>query len=108
MTTRADRFDEHVIEAATRVEERLGRAFPSVEFVVEQVPIHFTPWEQDEVPLGRLVPGAGQQVPRIVLYRRPIETRISTDTELALLVQEIVSEQVAALIGIDPDELDIG
>ncbi len=109
MTAPADRFDELVIDAATRLERRWGPTFPQIQFAVEVVPPSDpAPWEDDDVPLGRLFPG-GRGIPsQIVLYRRPIETRSHDAATLALLVDEIVTEQVAACLGVPPEELDPG
>ena len=43
---------------------------------------------------------------RIVLYRRPIESRAQDSRELTVVVQDVVVEQVAALLGVPPADLD--
>ena len=84
MATRAERFDDLVIEAATRLEETWGNPFPPVEFGVEDVPPSDpAPWEHSEVPLGRLFGAEGREPARIVIYRRPVETRTQGQRELA-------------------------
>jgi len=109
MATRAERFDDLVIESATRLEQRWGRPFPPVEFAVEEVPPGDpAPWEHEEVPLGRLFPADTRGPARIVIYRRPVETRVEGTRELALLVEEVVTEQVAAMLGVPPEDLDPG
>ncbi len=109
MATRSERFDELVIEAATRLEESWGKPFPAVEFGVEDVPPSDpAPWEHAEVPLGRLFGAQGREPARIVIYRRPVETRTQGQRELALLVSDVVTEQVAALLGVSPEQLDPG
>jgi predicted Zn-dependent protease with MMP-like domain len=45
---------------------------------------------------------------RIVVYRRPVETRATDSRELAALVNDVVVEQAASLLGVDPRELDAG
>lgn len=107
MQTRADRFDEVVLEAATRLEEGWGRPFPPVEFGVEDVPPSDpAPWEPSEVALGRLSGAEGLAPARVVIYRRPVETRVHGPRELTALVADVVTEQVAALLGVSPEELD--
>jgi len=107
MTTRAERFDDLVIEAATRLEETWGNPFPPVEFGVEDVPPSDpAPWEHSEVPLGRLFGAEGREPARIVIYRRPVETRTQGQRELALLISDVVTEQVGALLGVTPEQLD--
>lgn len=109
MATRAERFDDLVIDAATRLEEAWGKPFPSVEFGVEDVPPSDpAPWEHSEVPLGRLFGAEGRDPARIVIYRRPVETRTQGQRELAVLISDVVTEQVAALLGVTPEQLDPG
>ena len=64
------------------------------------------PWEGDAVPLGRVFPGRGSVAPRIVIYRRPVEARPADERELAQVVHDVVVEQVAALLGVRPGEVD--
>ncbi len=105
MTAPSQRFDELVLDSAERIESRLGRSLDPAELAVEDVPPSDPAAWEDGVPLGRLFPGTGRTPARIVLYRRPIETRASDEGELAVLVQHVVSEQVAAMFGLDPDDL---
>jgi predicted Zn-dependent protease with MMP-like domain len=58
------------------------------------------------VPLGRLFPAQGTLPPRIVLYRRPIESRAEGAHEVALLVHTVVVEQVAHLLALTPEQVD--
>lgn len=107
MATRAERFDDLVVEATARLERAWGRPVPEYDLGVEDVPPSDpAPWEHEEVPLGRLFAGQGREPARIVLYRRPIETRADGTRDLALLVDEVVTEHLAALLGVDPRELD--
>lgn len=109
MRSRAERFDDLVLDAASRLEERMGKEFADVEFAVEDVPPSDpAPWEASDVPLGRLFAAQGRMPPRIVVYRRPVETRANDHRELAVLVNDVVVEQVASLLGVDPAELDPG
>lgn len=104
MLTRAARFDELVLDAATMVEQRLGRRL-DLELAVEEVPPSDpAPWEY-HVPLARLFPAEGGVPARLVLYRRPIEQRCHDDVERAALVHEVVVEQVAQALGQDPEDL---
>lgn len=107
MTTRSERFDDLVLDSAARLEKSWGKAFPPLELAVEAVPPSDpAPWEHAEVALGRLFPAEGGRPARVVVYRRPVETRVEGTRELALLVAEVVTEQVASLLGVDPQELD--
>jgi predicted Zn-dependent protease with MMP-like domain len=109
MTTRTEQFDELVLDAASRMERRAGKALGDVEFAVEDVPPSDpAPWEHSDVPLGRLFASQGTMPARIVVYRRPVETRSTDPRELAALINDVVVEQVAALLGVDPRDLDAG
>lgn len=105
--TRAERFDELVVAAA----DDLARHCPqvgSIQFAVEEVPPSDpAPWEHGVV-LGRgfaAQPRAGLPS-RIVVYRRPVASRVREDAELAGLVRRVVVEQVALVLGRGPDEID--
>ena len=106
--TRAERFDDLVLDAVEHLEERWSAELAGVEFAVEDVPTPEPddPPGDDPVPLGRVLPAAGRTPARIVLYRRPIEARAPTRDALADLVHDVVVEQVASLLGVDPDTVD--
>ena len=105
--SRAEQFDGLVLDAAERLDQRWSEQLAEVEFAVEDVPPSDpAPWEHGEVPLGRLFPRSGGHPARIVVYRRPVETRTSDLRDTARLVHDVVVEQVAHLIGIEPLEVD--
>ena len=62
-------------------------------------------WE-DAIPLARVFPADGSAPARIVLYRRPIAERCQDHDELASVVEAVVREQVAGLLGRDPEDLE--
>ncbi|CAM5589072.1 Zinicin-like metallopeptidase OS=Streptomyces microflavus OX=1919 GN=Smic_29300 PE=4 SV=1 [Streptomyces microflavus] len=81
--------------------ERLERRWPQlaeVDFVVLDVPGDL----EESVPLGTAVPAAKGRPAQIVVYRRPVEIRSKNRDERALLVHEVVVEQVAELLGLAP------
>lgn len=105
MRTRAEEFDETVLAALERIEHRLGRPLDMLEVAVEDVPGHDpAPWESG-MALGRTLPGAAKSTPRVVIYRRPIEARAFGSQELADLIERVVAEQVAGVVGVHPDDL---
>ncbi len=109
MRTRSDRFDDLVLDAVERIEHRIRRDLRGVEFAVELVPPSDpAPWEYRQVPLSRLFPAEGRLATRIVLYRRPIETRVEDPRDLAAVVNDIVVGQLAGALGVDPTDLDPG
>jgi hypothetical protein len=105
--SRADAFDDLVRDAADRLERRWPQ-LADVEFAVQDVPWpqDAPPSDDDPVPLGRLIGAAKDRPSRIVVYRRPVEIRAKGRDERALLVHEIVVEQVAELLGLSPENVD--
>lgn len=104
MTTRAEDFDELVLDAAETVERKLGHEL-GIELAVEDVPPSDpAPWEHG-VALGRLFPAERTLPPRLVIYRRPVMHRAQDEHELAAVVYEVVAEQVARMLGRDPEDL---
>lgn len=107
--SRAERFDDHVLTAVERLERRWARQLEGAEFAVEEVPpSHPAPWERGGVPLGRYFPADAGAPPRIVVYRRPVETRAVDEADLAELVREVLVEQVAHLLAKPPEDVDPG
>ena len=43
---------------------------------------------------------------RIVLYRRPLEARAAHGADLTDLLHDVLVEQVASYLGLDPDTVD--
>jgi predicted Zn-dependent protease with MMP-like domain len=120
--SRAQQFDDMVLDAVEHLEGRWAAKLESVEFAVEDVPavpdgppeamVYGTDVIEDgSIPLARLL-AAGTDTagrpspPRIVVYRRPLEARSMDRADLADLVHDVVVEQVANLLGLDPDEVD--
>ena len=105
--TKAEVFDDLVLDTVETLERRYAKELAGVEFAVEDVPPDLNVYDSDvledgEVPLARLLPGRpGRQElpPRIVLYRRPLEFRAMDREDLADLVHDVIVEQVANLLG---------
>lgn len=106
MLPRRAAFDELVLEALERLESRIGRSLEPLEIAVEDVPPSDPSSWEDAVPLGRLFPAHGRTQARVVLYRRPIAARCTSERELAALVEHVVVQQVAALTGLHPEDLE--
>jgi len=107
MLTRAERFDDLVLDSADRLRPLLGQRYAATEFAVEDVPpTDPAPWEAQEAPLGRLIGPQGRTPHRVVVYRRPIEARARDEADLGDLIHSVVVEQVAALLGVPPSEVD--
>jgi predicted Zn-dependent protease with MMP-like domain len=106
--SRSEAFDDLVRDSVSRLERRWPQ-LTSVEFAVQEVP-RGDDGEADEqaeaVPLGRVAESKGGRPDRIVVYRRPVEIRTRNRDERALLVHEVVVEQVAELLGLSPESVD--
>ena len=101
--SRSDAFDDLVVESAVRLQRHWGAQLREVEFLVEDVP----PAEVGGgVPLGASRPAHGELPARITVYRRPVETRAVGERARATLVHDVVVEQVAELLGLEPETID--
>ena len=106
LPTKRERFDELALGIVTSVDRRWQDQLGLVEYAVEDAPQVPDDWETDHVPLSSLIRGSGATPTRLVLFRRPIEHRAETRADLEALLLTIVVEQVAELLGIDPDKVD--
>jgi hypothetical protein len=104
-----------VLEAVAQLEPRWEAELAGVEFAVEEIPAADPADDDPEpVPLARLDPGsAGAGDPRqparparIVLYRRPLMARADDEEDLSELVLDVVIEEFARLLGLDPHAVD--
>jgi predicted Zn-dependent protease with MMP-like domain len=110
--SRAEKFDDMVLDAVEHLEQRWSRELHGVEFAVEEVPPADPTDEEaeDPVPLSRLQPASGTgrltTPPRIVLYRRPLEARAMDAEDLGDLVLDVVVHEVAHLLDVEPEIVD--
>ncbi len=106
--SRAEVFGDLVQDSVERLERRWPQ-LAEVEFLVLDVPAPGGPdsgWNDEAVPLGGLITAREGRPARIVVYRRPVEIRTKNRDERAMLVHEIVVEQVAELLGLAPESVD--
>ena len=120
--SRAERFDAIVLDALEPIDERWHTELENLDIAVDEVPevTDCNPttvtWGSDvvedaKIPLARLIPAGVDRAglptrARIVLYRRPLETRAQDGGDLSDLVHEVLVEQVASYLGVDPDVID--
>ncbi|HLU55479.1 MULTISPECIES: metallopeptidase family protein [Pseudonocardiaceae] len=124
----AERFDSLVLDALEPIEGRWRSELTKLDVAVDDVPeipdepatdpaVPGEPAADDgvlhdgSVPLSRLVPAGVDRsgLPtraRIVLYRRPLEARAQDPAELADLVHDVLVEQIAAYLGVEPDVIE--
>jgi predicted Zn-dependent protease with MMP-like domain len=118
--SRAERFDDLVLQAVAQLEPRWAAELSGVEFAVEEIPsadsLPQVPDLPEPVPLARLDAGSGDPAdtrrpatpPRIVLYRRPLLARADGEEDLGELVLDVVVEEFARLLDLDPRMIDPG
>ncbi len=99
--SRADTFRDLVQDSVERLERRWPQ-LADVDFLVLDVPVA----AEETVPLGSSLSAAKGRPAQIVVYRRPVEIRTKSRDERALLVHEVVVEQVAELLGLSPESVD--
>ena len=104
--TPRERFDDLVLDIVTDIDRRWQDRLGLVEYAVEDAPQIPDDWSSGTVPLSSLVRGSGATPTRLVLFRRPIELRASGRLDLTALVHEILVEQIADLLGREPEEID--
>lgn len=111
--TRAERFDDLVLDAVELLDKRWARELASVDFAVEEVPPvdpAGVPTDADttdaHVPMSRIVSPPNGARARVVIYRRPLETRARRHDELGSLVYRVVVEELANLLGLEPEQID--
>ncbi|NED97171.1 metallopeptidase family protein [Phytoactinopolyspora alkaliphila] len=103
--SRAQRFDDLVLESVERLDRRWKDELAKVEFAVEDVPV-LDDWPHDWVPLARAFASTGALPARIVVFRRPLETRAKGEFRLRDLVSDVIAEQVGEMLGVDPQDVD--
>jgi predicted Zn-dependent protease with MMP-like domain len=119
-SSRAEKFDQLVLDALEPIEARWRDQLTKLDVAVDDVPevrgtSHAVQAEgvlhDGSVPLSRLVPAGVDRTglptrARIVLYRRPLEARAKDPGELAELVHDVLVEQVAGYLGVEPDVIE--
>jgi len=104
--SRSDQFDDLVLEAVDRLERRWPDELRDVELAVEDVPPVREPVAEAGIPLGRSFASRPGRAARIVIYRRPVESRARDPRTRGLLVHDVVVERVAELLGLPPEVVD--
>jgi predicted Zn-dependent protease with MMP-like domain len=118
--SRAERFDALVLDALEPIEARWRDQLTKLDVAVDDVPevrrgarapLTEGVLHDGAVPLSRLVPAGVDRAglptrARIVLYRRPLEARAKDPAELAELVHDVLVEQIAGYLGIEPDVIE--
>ncbi len=106
LRTRRERFDDLVLSIVTEIDERWQERLGLVEYAVEDTPQIPDDWTTETVPLSSLIRGSGTTPTRLVVFRRPIEHRCESRTDLEAMLLTVIVEQVAELLGITPEMVD--
>jgi len=98
-----------VAGAIARLERSWSRELEDIDVGVEDVPTSDpATWEVNGVPVGQAFGRSAGQKARITLFRRPLEARAADADELAILVLDVLVEQLALLLGHRPEDIDPG
>lgn len=112
--TRSEKFEDLVVDSAARLRDLLGAPLEHVEYLVEEVPDNLEQLiaSKTPAPLGKWFPAKslhGSQSSNhatIVIYRHPVEALCDAPWQVRELVHEVLIEQVANLLNMDPDSVD--
>ncbi|MFC8302370.1 metallopeptidase family protein [Specibacter sp. NPDC057265] len=106
--TRGQIFDELVVESADRLRTLWPGTLDLVVYLVEEVPgeLEALIAAGTPAPLGKFVPATGGDAAQITIYRHPVEALCDTPGQLRELVHEVLVEQVAGFLDMDPDAVD--
>lgn len=101
---RTDQFGELVARAVERVEPRWAPHLDAVEVEVTEAPSPDA--DADEVVLAEHRQGPGPRTVTLVLHRRPVELRAPERRARIDLVRDLVAEELAAALGLEPVDVD--
>lgn len=106
--TRAEVFTDAVAASLARLRVRWAAQLAAIEVVVTEMPAVSPPgpdrWREG-APLGAADPATRDAPARLVIHRRPVTDRSRAD-DLPEVVHAVVVEQLAALLGRSPEEID--
>ncbi|MCG7258707.1 MULTISPECIES: metallopeptidase family protein [unclassified Corynebacterium] len=119
--SRSERFDDAVLDAFEPILERFDAELSSLDVAVDVVPrmrlsTGYRQWPEDvvadgQVPLGRLVTAGVDNTgaptrPRIIIFRRPVESRAASARELQDILRMIIVRLVACYLNVSPNQID--
>ena len=119
--SRSGRFDDAVLDAFEPILERFDAELSSLDVAVDVVPrmrlsAGYRQWPEDvvadgQVPLGRLVTAGVDNTgaptrPRIIIFRRPVESRATSARELQDILRMIIVRLVACYLNVSPTQSD--
>jgi predicted Zn-dependent protease with MMP-like domain len=96
-------FEESVRAAVESLEPAWGTKLQGVEFAVADIP-DLDQIDSLSVPLAENLISGGST--RIVLYRHPITVRSVDSADVEALILDVLIEQIAELLNLDPEDVD--
>lgn len=112
--TRSEKFEDLVVDSIERLRGLWPDSLASVEYLVEEVPdqLEAIIASGAQAPLGKYTQAkaatdaSAAEPATIAIYRHPVEVLCDTPGQIRELVHEVMVEQVAGLLNIDPDMVD--
>ncbi|MEZ2389798.1 metallopeptidase family protein [bacterium RCC_150] len=106
--TRAEKFDDLVLDSAERLQDMWGKRLDGVAFAVEEIPPNLEQLvaQGTAAPLGAYTPAGQGAGPVITIYRRVVEHTTAGIEDLQDLVHDVVVEYTAEMLGVPPESLD--
>ena len=106
--SRAERFDEWVMESAQRLERLWGERILDLQMVVQDIPADLETMTPQSLRglLGTSIPAAPNRPPTIIVYRHPVELAAAGFIPPNELIHDVVVEQTAELLGMAPEAVD--
>lgn len=100
-----ERFDAIALGVMRELWDRFPEALAPIQLGVEEVPMLPQGWSPEAVPLASFAKAQGGQPARVILLRKPIEHRARNRDDLEALIFTVLVEQVAEVMGIEPEEV---
>ncbi len=103
----AQYFSACLLESVRHIEQTCPKALLGVDVGVDEVPTTELNYSlNDSVPLAAALQADRGQPAKIVLFRRPLERRVTSRNELKCLIHRTLVEQLAALTGLPMRAID--
>ena len=100
-----ERFDAIALGVMRELWDRFPEALAPIQLGVEEVPMLPQGWSPEAIPLASFAQAHGDQPARVILLRKPIEHRARNRDDLEALIFTVLVEQVAEVLGLDPEEV---
>jgi predicted Zn-dependent protease with MMP-like domain len=106
--TRAERFEDLVLDSVERLQYLWGERIDTVEFLVADIPpgLEQLAATGSPAPLGSVARGSAASPAVVTIYRKPVEAEARIKAELPEVVHDVVVEQAADLLGMAPEAVD--